>query len=572
MDEHGSELTIDVIEVKTRSNDCEAHVKITPDGTKKLVGHAIKQLDNVINTLTPIFGGSDTQPIFTKARREVLKYQLHRECFRELHDPIWQSKWYAILKQTFSLSDAPFKINLVGTVVHIHLEDNGGEEIIKDESQSFVLAKLGARAIQSLVVDNTTDDAEPLEESTAYSKTKASHTIKSIAVITTSDDKKPTTPKRNEPTELTIPVSHDDNVEMLSRHFIRACQSYRVNLEECDPRKAIIGPTVVRFYIRLSPGQKLADLKNNLEDIGREMGRSGLLVNLIHPNVVVDIPRTTRQVTSLLSVLDDIPEVSSVEQLPIPIGITPEGTHIIRDLGIMPHLLVGGTTGAGKTIFLYGVLTSLLKTHAFSKELQLILSTSKPEDFTFFEGIPHLEQGKIFIDAYEAVQLLQTYVNQSLNERGEILQAARCRDITEYNSKSATKLAPLVVVVDEFADLADQLAGNRPAREAFYAAIRRIAQLGRSKGIHLILCTQRPSADLVPTNIRNLMNARVSLHVNDGTASRMILEEIGAEQLQLKGDLLFKENGNITRAQGYYVSSTELDAILTKIRTHGISS
>jgi len=124
----------------------------------------------------------------------------------------------------------------------------------------------------------------------------------------------------------------------------------------------------------------------------------------------------------------------------------------------------------------------------------------------------------------------------------------------------------LVVIVDEFADLADQLTRKSAARTAFYDQLRRVAQLGRSRGVHLILCTQRPSADLVPTSIRTLMNARVALHVNDATASRMILDDAGAEQLQGHGDLLYKEDGVVTRAQGYFVGTDDLDRLIGPLR------
>jgi DNA segregation ATPase FtsK/SpoIIIE-like protein len=359
-------------------------------------------------------------------------------------------------------------------------------------------------------------------------------------------------------------------VEDLAYAFRRACQSYRIEISECDPARAVVGPTVWRFYVRLKRGQRIDPLRNALEDIGREMRRSGLLVTTI-PNsdeIAVDIPRMSRESVPLSRGLSRLPAIPTPELMPIPIGVTPEGNDIIRDLSQMPHLLVGGTTGSGKTVFLYGLLAALLKTHPDPTTLRLLLSTSGPEDFSFFEGLPHLEEGKVIADAREAIELLQTHVTQMFEERQEQLTNARCRDIGDYNNKhQSSPLPPFVVVVDEFADLADQLVGNRAKREAFYTNIRRIAQLGRKRGVHLVLCTQRPSADLVPTNIRNIMNGRVALHVNDATASRMILDEVGAEQLLMRGDLLFKEQTSLIRAQGYYITSDELDHLLQPYRT-----
>ena len=122
-----------------------------------------------------------------------------------------------------------------------------------------------------------------------------------------------------------------------------------------------------------------------------------------------------------------------------------------------------------------------------------------------------------------------------------------------------------MIVVDEFADLADQLAGSRSAKDEFYRHIRRVAQLGRNRGVHLILCTQRPSAELVPTHIRNLMNARVALRVNDSTASRMILDEPGAEQLQLHGDLLVKDDMTMVRAQAFFAEVSFIESIVSSL-------
>jgi len=195
--------------------------------------------------------------------------------------------------------------------------------------------------------------------------------------------------------------------------------------------------------------------------------------------------------------------------------------------------------------------------------LRLLLCTSKPEDFVFFEGLRHLETGNIISDAEQAIELLGTYVDNALQSRLTQLRSAKCRDIFAYNALHPhNPLPPFVIVVDELADLADQLSDNKPAREAFYTSLRRVAQLGRSRGVHLILCTQRPSADLVPTNIRTLMNARAALRVNDGFASRMILDENGAENLQSRGDILFKYQGDITHVQGYFISTNELIAII----------
>lgn len=570
-------LIVEPIEVKTRAEGSEARVsRDNTTGQRQLEGRAIDQLKSMLIALGPVFGGSDDQPLLTPARREVLKYQLHRECFREVHDPDWQKDWYQILRRAFTLPQPTITVDLRGLLLHVHLEENSEFAIFEDSTKAIARVELGARAIQRLVAPETdhasaTDvirDGEDDEES------QGPGAIPSNTSMLKSDQQSglaysydTTVRAGKEEIIKTLPPDQSE-AEDLAHSFLRACQSFRIEIAECDATKAVAGPTVWRFYVKLGRGQRIDPLRNSLEDIGREMRRSGLLVTAI-PNsdeIALDIPRTNRESVSLSRVLSLLRPSDTPERMKIPIGVTPEGDDIVRELNLMPHLLVGGTTGSGKTVFLYGLLTALLKTHPDPTSLRLLLSTSGPEDFSFFDGLAHLEEGRVIADAGEAIELLQSHVNQIFEERQQQLSDARCRDIAEYNERNSISLPPFVVVVDEFADLADQLAGNKVKREAFYTNIRRIAQLGRKRGVHLVLCTQRPSADLVPTNIRNLMNGRVALHVNDATASRMVLDETGAERLQMRGDLLFKEQATLTRAQGYYVTSEELDRILQPYR------
>lgn len=567
-----SELVIEPIEVKTTVQAAEARFErdiIT--GERLLVGSAIDQVNETLKAIRPIFGGMDEQPLLTPARREVLKYQLYRECFRKLHKSEWKQNWFDILNGAFARPEPRMKVEFSGIIVNVRLEETGGESIETDKNQSINLVTLGNTFIQTLVAP-VTDQAtsarsSETEKGNSQDETPRPENGKSITTAVVEPDQKvgsqeyPSTQKDHDTLDGT---SVTNEIQELAKLFKRSCQSYRIDLTECDPARAIVGPTVIRFYIRLARGQRLDQLRNALEDIGREMSRTGLLVTQI-PNsmeVALDIPSSKRYPVPFARAVAAMPSITSIEQMPIPIGVTPEGQDIIRDLGKMPHLLVGGTTGSGKTVFLYGLLVALLSTHHDPKSLRIMLSTSKPEDFVFFEGLPHLETGGIISDASKAVQYLGTNIAKIFENRQEQLKAARCRDIAEFNRTQSNQMPPIVVVVDEFADLADQLRSNKTDRDAFYMNIRRIAQLGRNRGVHLVLCTQRPSATLVPTEIRTLMNDRVALRVNDRDASKMILEDFGAERLQMHGDLLFKEEVTLTRAQGYYLTGEELDSLL----------
>lgn len=589
VDQEG-QLIIEPIEVKSRADDAGgARIDLNSQGQRIAIGLAVEQLKAMLEALNPIFGDvdNDQQQLFTPARREVLRYQLHRECFRDIHEHEWQRAWYQRLKLAFSVPEPKLTINLRGLILHLKFEENSNVEWFDDEEKPITVVTLGTQAIQKLVVSQSEILTEQIQDpdSEISGNDMAENAIELVNIIeensfvlqhnlVDSDTPESLISNVAEAFEMYDAVAvtssnndtnEEDEAEELTRLFRRACQSYRIALEECDHLKAVVGPTVWRFFIRLARGQRLDPLRNSLEDIGREMRKSGLLISSLPDSdfIALDIPRRNRQTVSLTEGLNKLPSITSPEQMPIVIGVTPEKECLIHDLGKMPHLLIGGTTGSGKTVFLYGILTSLLKTHPLPSSLRLMISTSKPEDFMFFEGLPHLETGEIIADAEVAIRLLETNVKETFEQRLEILRKSRCRDIVEYNNKHPeSPLCPLVVVVDEFADLADQLSSDKPARESFYTNVRRIAQLGRSRGIHLILCTQRPSRDLVPTNIRNLMNSRVSLRVNDATASRMILEESGGEQLQKYGDLLYKDENGVIRAQGYFISTSELEEFL----------
>ena len=240
---------------------------------------------------------------------------------------------------------------------------------------------------------------------------------------------------------------------------------------------------------------------------------------------------------------------------------------LIEDLSQMPHMLVGGSTGSGKSVFLFSMLAALLMTHPKKEDMQLILSSSKLEDFIHFEGLPHLYSGRIISDAVEATKVIKEVIFEESERRGRLLAEARVANIIEYNKKVTEKLAPIVVVIDEFADLADQLETAKE-KNAFYKPVQRIAQTGRSRGIHLVICTQRPEAKLVPSTTKAQLNGRVALRVNDGISSRMIIEEPDAQYLQKHGDMIYRNGDVIERAQGYLIEIDELDKIVDDV-IHG---
>ena len=611
-DESSNTLHIEPIEVKTRDESPDATISRDDSDSKSffITGHAAGQIASMIEILREIFtAGENQMDMFTSARREVLKYQIVSECFRNVHDSDWQKKWYMILKKAFSNeNEGGLNIVVTGLLLHIKLNEAVGGDHISCKNPDFDDCridywKLTAKEIQrdilgegTLVKESFTPDFDNSEESIpegtesedaiidtdmdgsiepAGSEQQDNSVASSTSLIkpeeppmgpeeTISSGEKEVQATSVSPSESTG-VSRKE-IEQLVKDFKRSCGDYHVSLKECNPEDTVVGPSVIRLKFRLGRGQSLQGLSSHLEDIGREMKRTGVIIQQV-PNsdeLLLDVPRLKREKVLFKDVIASLPKVTSPEQLYFPLGRTPNGKDLIEDLGQMPHMLVGGSTGSGKSVFLFTMLAAMLMTHPRKDELQLVLSSSKLEDFIHFEGLPHLYSGSVISDAIEATRVIKDVIFEESERRGKLLAEARVANITEYNKTAQEKLAPIVVVIDEFADLADQLE-TKKEQNAFYKPVQRIAQTGRSRGIHLVICTQRPEAKLVPSTTKAQLNGRVALRVNDGISSRMIIEAPDAQYLQKHGDMIYKNGDVIERAQGYLIEIPELDEIVNNV-------
>lgn len=591
-------LFIQPIEVKTRDESPDAVIsKDDESGKMNITGHAPGQIAAVVSMLREIFSGDDTTAdMFVSARREVLKYQIVSECFRGIHDCDWQKEWCDVLKKAFGNGKSKnINIDVSGVLMHIKLSQATGGKVIQCVNPELddcpiEYRQFTAKEIQKEVLGEGTVIKEMWEPDFDETSEEQASEEEAIIDVDAPEEKKTLvcdfTPKSEdvlmvaEPkTEYGVkkeakeskgiaPVVSEEEIEQLVRDFKRSCGDYHINLRECEAKDTVIGPSVIRLKFKLGRGQALSGLSSHLEDIGREMKRSGVIVQpvLNSDELLLDVPRLQRDQVLFKDVIEKLPKVTSPEQLYFPLGRTPNGKDLIENLAEMPHMLVGGSTGSGKSVFLFTLLASLLMTHPNKEDMQLVLSSSKLEDFIHFEKLPHLYAGKIISDATEATEVIKDVIFKESERRGKLLVEARVANIVEYNKKAEEKLAPIVVVIDEFADLADQLETTKE-KNAFYKPVRRIAQAGRSRGIHLIICTQRPEAKLVDSTTKAQLNARVALRVNDSMSSRMILgdSESDAQYLQKHGDMIFKFGDTKERAQGYLIEIPELDQIVDDV-------
>ena len=596
-DEEKDTLYIQPIEVKTRDESPDStFTKVEGSNEFLITGHAADQIAAITEMLKEIFStDEESADMFTAARREVLKFQIVSECFRNVHDVDWQKKWYGILKRAFENSKSrTINIEESGIILHIKLNEATGFQHVAcrnpefDDSQ-IDFWRLTAAEIQRDVLGESspvaiapTIDFDDTEENNQDSET--ADMVHAGDVIPETENNTPpavTTPEsiptpKAEPiaepkttTEHaadTVPSVSEGEIAQLVKDFMRSCSDYHVNLKECQAKNAVVGPSVIRIKFRLARGQGLQGLLTHLEDIGREMKRSGVIVQQV-PNsdeLLLDVPRLQRDKVLFRDVIQKLPAITSPEQLYFPLGRTPNGRDLIEDLGQMPHMLVGGSTGSGKSVFLFTMLAAFLMSHPLAKDMQLVLSSSKLEDFIHFEGLPHLYNGGIISDALEATKVIKNVIFEESERRGRLLAEARVANIIEYNKRAAEKLAPIVVVIDEFADLSDQLESKKE-KDAFFKPVQRIAQTGRSRGIHLVICTQRPEAKLVPPTTKAQLNGRVALRVNDGISSRMIIEGPEAQYLQKHGDMIYHNSDTTERAQGYLIEIQELDEIVQNV-------
>lgn len=595
--EETNTLLIQPIEVKTRDEAPDATISKSEDGKNLITGHAACQIAAVVGMIRDIFSGEESSTdMFISARREVLKYQIVSECFRNVHDAEWQKKWCAILKRAFSCDkNNNINVQVSGLLIHIKLSDVSGGKEIQCVNPDFddcpiEYRLLSAKEIQQDILGNGTElketwnpdfdtdsqnpfvcDASEVDRDMVASDDSSKEDIESDKSDITTTNLEEEQAENSSVTGIVEQPKYEvvsiEEIEQLVKDFKRSCGDYHVSLSECEASNAVVGPSVIRLRFKLGRGQALQGLASHLEDIGREMKRTGVIIQPVSNSneLLLDVPRLQRDKVLFSDVISKLPVVTSPEQLYFPLGRTPNGRDLIEDLSQMPHMLVGGSTGSGKSVFLFTMLASMLMTHPKKEDMQLILSSSKLEDFIHFEGLPHLYSGKIISDATEATSVIKDVVFQESERRGKLLAEARVANIAEYNKNSTEKLPPIVVVIDEFADLADQLETTKE-RNAFYKPVQRIAQAGRSRGIHLVICTQRPEAKLVPATTKAQLNGRVALRVNDGISSRMIIEAPDAQYLQKHGDMIYRNSDVIERAQGYLIEIPELDKIVDDVK------
>lgn len=320
------------------------------------------------------------------------------------------------------------------------------------------------------------------------------------------------------------------------------------------------------FYCRhCYLGESIINLKKKREDIARELEAVGevSIDNIKGTRFVgLDVPFSDMgEPLSLLDNLHTLPESGGA--LSILAGQQPDGEYCYIALAKAPHMLIVGTTGSGKTIFLYSIIVSLVS-QLSNEELELLIIDPKQTDFHFFENLSCLRGNKVIVDAVEAIEALEQINTNDKELRTREIRSANCRDIDSYNAKNPERrMKRLVIIIDEYADLvqAAELQGKE-VRKDFESNLCMLAQRVRNLGIHLVIATQQPRAAIVTSSLKSALPFRASFRLPSHVDSQTILDRSGAEDLLGKGDMLMKTDKDLLRLQGFFINEEELSGFL----------
>lgn len=364
---------------------------------------------------------------------------------------------------------------------------------------------------------------------------------------------------------------NQEELEENKNNIVNTLKNYKIEIAQI---KATVGPTVTLYEIVPEAGVRISKIKNLEDDIALSLSALGIRIIAPIPGkgtIGIEVPNKNSTIVSMRSVVASAKFQNAEMQLPVALGKTISNETYVVDLAKMPHLLMAGATGQGKSVGLNAVLTSLLY-QKHPAEVKFVLVDPKKVELTLFNKIERHYLAKL-PNSEEAIITDNTKVINTLNSlciemdsRYDLLKDAMVRNIKEYNEKfKARKLNPenghkylpyIVLVVDEFADLI------MTAGKEVETPIARLAQLARAIGIHLIIATQRPSVNVITGMIKANFPARIAFRVTSKIDSRTILDTGGADQLIGKGDMLYTQGNNLVRLQCAFVDTPEVEKIV----------
>ena len=348
-----------------------------------------------------------------------------------------------------------------------------------------------------------------------------------------------------------------ENIQESSELLERVFADFNIEIKVINVK---LGPVVTLYEILPAAGIKINTIINLAGDISRSMGVGAVRIAQIFGTqyLGVEVPNDYRETVTIKELLSDESFKNTIHKIPLCVGKDISGNIEVIDLSKTPHLLVAGTTGSGKSVFINTLLTSLL--YKFPPEqLRLILIDPKMLELSVYNDIAHLLT-PVVTEPKKAIITLK-WVCKEMERRYSMMNEEGTRNLEGYNQQAAEKLPYIVVIIDEMADL------MMTAGKEVEHYVQRLAQMARACGIHLVMATQRPSVDIITGSIKANFPSRVSFQVASKYDSRTVLGEIGAEQLLGNGDMLMTKNGgNIIRYQSAFISDKEVNKLIKEIK------
>ncbi|WP_152269098.1 FtsK/SpoIIIE family DNA translocase [Agriterribacter humi] len=458
--------------------------------------------------------------------------------------------------------------------------DESGEKIVLSETshepQTTIIPKSRKKTaeelelqINALKIAEEPDDTDPADEEETPVK-KVQNLPPYDPVLDLKDYKYPSLDLLETHGSEKI-VLDASELEANKHQIINTLKNYDIDIRQIS---ATVGPTVTLYEIVPAAGVRISRIKNLEDDIALSLAALGIRIIAPIPGkgtIGIEVPNVKKSIVSMKGLLSSEKFQQNKFSLPIALGKKIDNEHFIVDLATMPHLLMAGATGQGKSVGINAILVSLLyKKHP--SQLKLVMVDPKKVELSLYRVIEkHFlaklpgEEESIITDTKKVVHSLNALCIE-MDNRYDLLKEAGCRNIREYNEKFvARRLNPekghqflpfIVLVIDEFADLI------MTAGKEIEMPIARLAQLARAVGIHLIIATQRPSVNIITGTIKANFPARVAFKVSSKIDSRTILDTGGAEQLIGRGDMLVSYNGEVTRVQCAFVDTPEVEKVV----------
>ena len=367
-----------------------------------------------------------------------------------------------------------------------------------------------------------------------------------------------------------VRVGSDGTEEMRenSRRLNETLASFKIDAHIINVTR---GPSVTRYEVELDKGVRLNKLTGCADDIALSLGASGVRIAAVPGKISVvgiEVPNRSVTTVSLRDVIDSAEFNKAKSKSSFAVGKDIGGSSIVGNIAKMPHMLIAGTTGSGKSVCMNSIIISLLY-KAGPEDVKLIMVDPKMVELGIYNGIPHLLI-PVVTDPKKAAGSLQWAVTEMMR-RYKMMSDVGVRDLESYNSimlaEDGQKLPSVVVIIDELADL------MMVAAKEVEDSICRIAQMGRAAGMHLIIATQRPSADVITGLMKANIPSRIAFSVASAMESRIILDTMGAEKLVGKGDMLYSPigSGKPLRVQGCFVTDTEVEAVAGYVKDHYVA-